>query len=331
MWRKIQKFLGTFVPTLLLILYFVVAICYLNRWDGMVPVTLTPVWAWSAAGMLVSLITWILCRGVYPGVLFTLFLFTAVAFSEETRGIVRELIVTLRKAPPAEPSPRLLRVVSVRCNGKESALRLAAESKPDILLIQEAPDKMILEAVADQLYGVERSVSHHHNAAVIARGETLAWMGDPKSSTLHVRIRRLDGFILDVTNLDLDGCAPHLQMWRPTAWNDLIRRRTETRRLVRQFLGENPINRAKVGRIVGGGFGTPPGDDVFRPLQTNGMVDTYAASGIGWGNTYPAEFPVLRLDQIWSSKNLLPVRSETIPNPDSRHRIVVSDVEIPAS
>lgn len=331
MWRKTQKFLGTFVPTLLLVLYFVVAICFLNRWDAMVPVTLTPVWAWCAGGVLVSLVTWILCRNTYPGVLFTLFLLTAVVFSEETRGIVRELIATIREDQPAEPSPRMIRIVSVRCDGKEAALRLAAESRPDVILIQEAPDKMVLEAVADQLYGVERAVVQHGESAIIARGEKVAWMGDPKSSTVHVRLRRLDGFVLDVTNLDLDGCAPHLDMWRPAAWQKLIQARIETRRLVRQFLGENPINPAKVGRIIGGGFGTPPNDDVFRPLQTSGMIDTYAASGIGWGNTFPSEFPVLRLDQIWVSGNLEPVRSETRVNPESKHRIVVSEVERPAS
>ncbi len=327
MWRKIQKFLGTFVPSLLLILYFAVAICYLNRWDAMVPVTLTPVWVWCTGGMLVSLIIWVLCRGLYPGILFSLFLLTAVLFSEETRAIARELIATIRKDDQKAPSPQLLRIVSVRCGGTESALRLAVESKPDVVLIQEAPEKMVLDAIADQLYGVERSVSRHADSAIIARGETLAWMGDPKSATLHVRLRRLDGFVFDITNLDLEGCAPHLDMWRPAAWQKLIQARTETRRLVRQFLGENPINPGKVGRIIGGGFGTPPGDDVFRPLQTSGMIDTFAASGVGWGNTFPSEFAVLRLDQIWVSRNLKPIRSESLINPGSKHRIVLSEVE----
>jgi len=52
MLRKIQQFLGTFVPAWLLVAYFAVLVCMLNRWDGLVMITLVPIWAWAAGGML---------------------------------------------------------------------------------------------------------------------------------------------------------------------------------------------------------------------------------------------------------------------------------------
>ena len=178
---------------------------------------------------------------------------------------------------------------------------------------------------------VTRSVTSHGPLAILGRGETLAQITDPNDQVLHVRLKHPEGIILDVTNLELPGCAPRLDMWRPAVWSELIEARVENRRLVRTHLGENPVNRTFVGRIVAGGFGTPPGDDVFRPLENSGMLDTYGKVGLGWGNTVPSDFPVLRLDQIWVSPNLTPIKSSVRLNPGSRNRIVVSEVRLPAA
>jgi hypothetical protein len=330
MWRKTQKTLATFIPAMLLLVYLTVAVCLLNRWDAMVAVTLIPVWLWAGVGMAISLLCWILCRGLPSLLLFCLCLATGVLFSEETLGIARELVVAVKgeKSASPDPGPSMIRVVNVNCGGSEAALRRAMESKPEILVIQDAPGKAVLDSVADQLYGVDRSVSSHLTNAILARGELMGVITDPDNATLHARIKRADGFIVDVTNLDLEGCAPTLEMWRPAIWKQLIEARVLNRRLVRACLGENEITRSNIGRVISGGFGTPPGDDVYRPLETNGLLDTYAEAGLGWGNTFPSEYPVLRLDQIWVSPNLLPIRSVTRLNPESTNRIVVSEVEI---
>ncbi len=332
MWRKTQKLLATVVPLVLLLAYLAVAACMLNRWDAMVPVTLTPVWAWAGAGALVSLLCWIVCRGPALGAMLCLFLVTAVAFSEEARGIYREAVASVRerRATPAPPEGSVLRIASVRCSGKEEALREAVEAAPDLLLVQEAPDKMTLDAVADRLYGVERSVTTWGDLAILGRGETLSVLTDPQGKALHVRLKHPGGLVIDATNLDLPGCAPRLDMWKPPVWKELVSARVETRRIVRTLLGENPMNRERVARVVGGGFGTPPKDDVFRPLENNRMVDTGAASGQGWNNTHPSTYPFLRLDQIWVSPNLVPLKSTTRLNPDAKGRIVVSEVRMPA-
>jgi hypothetical protein len=330
MWRKTQKTLATLIPSILLLTYVTVAISLLNRWDTMVPITLVPVWVWAGLGMTVSLFCWLICRGLPSLLIFCLCLATGILFSEETRGIARELVVAIKgKDPaPAAGDPGVLRIVNVNSAGSEAVLRRTIDARPDVLVIQEAPDKNVLESVADQLYGVDRCVATHGTNAIVARGKLLETISEPGDSILHARILRPDGFIVDVTNLDLEGCAPTLDMWRPPVWRELIEARVTNRRLVRASLGENEITRSNLGRIISGGFGTPPGDDVYRPLETSGLTDTYAASGRGWGNTYPSNYPALRLDQIWVSPNLLPVRSLTRLNPESNHRIVVSEVQV---
>lgn len=331
MWRKIQKLLETIVPFLLLSGYVLIAVCLLNRWDAVAPLTLIPVWIWAAAGALVSLISWIACRGFKLGVIFCVFLATAVGFSEETHGILREAIASFERdgeAGSAPPSDQL-RIVSVDCEGRESSLRRAAEADPDVLLVRGAPDPVQVGNVADQVFGLERSVTQRGSLAILGRGKTLAVQVDGQDRALHVRLKHASGVVLDITNLDLKGCSPRADFWKPFVWKELVEARVETRRLVRQSLGEHPLNRTLVARIVGGGLGTPPGDDVFRPLQNAGMLDTFAWSGMGFGNTWPSRYPVLRLDQIWISPNLVPERSVTRLNPDSAHRIVVSEVRAP--
>lgn len=332
MWRKIQRFLATFVPALLVLAYVAVAVCFWNRWDAVVAATLLPVWAWASAGAAVSLVCWIASRRATPAAMFALFLSSGVAFAEETRSLLREFLAPLEAKPEDDAAGNRpgIRFAIVRCGGLESALRDAAQAKPDVIAVQEAPDRAALEAVADQLWGVGRSVNQVGDLAIIGSGKALGVLGEAGGGALHVRLRRPDGLLIDISNLDLEGCAPRRDMWRPGVWSELVEARVETRRLVRAHLGENPISPGKVLRVVCGGFGTPPGDDAFRPLENSGMVDTFADAGEGWGNTYPSELPLLRLDQIWVSPNLEPVRSSTRLNTASRHRIVVSEVRPPS-
>ncbi len=322
MWRRIQRLLATFVPAMLVLAYLALAVCLWNRWDAVVAATLVPVWAWGGAGALAALLCWAVCRRTAPAVLFFVFLASGVGFAEETRSLLREFFASLEARPPAEPEPASLRFATVRCGGEEAPLSGLAAVRPDVVVVQEAPEWAALEALAREIWEGGRSVTLAGGLAILGAGETVATLEEP--GALHVRLRRDDGLVLDITNLDLPGCRPRRDMWRPPVWTELVEARIETRRLVRAHLGENPISLEKVHRIVCGGFGTPPGDDVFRPLENSGMLDTFASSGRGWGNTHPAEFPLVRLDQIWVSRNLEPVVSTVAGGPG--HRIVVSDV-----
>ncbi len=304
MWRNVQKLLGVALPVALLLLYAVVGVCLLNRWDSAVPITLVPIWAWSVIGMSGALIAWIFDRTIKPLVIFFLYLFSGVGLAEETHGIIRELAFTSRGPSDSEAGKENpFRIISLNCGGSEVPLRRVTNLKPDLLLLQKAPDEGAILDVANELYGVDRSFIMHGGSAILARGIFLSTITIPDTSTIHVRLQLADGSIIDVTNLSLPRCAPHLSMWQPTAWGPLVQARQHNRRLVRTYLGENRITRSTMGRVIGGDFGTPPGDDVFRPLQGAGLLDSFAGRGIGWGNTDPANYALLRLDQIWISDN----------------------------
>ena len=326
MWRSLKKTLATLVPALLLFLFIAVMICFLNRWDSMVTITLIPVWAWAAFGMTLSLLSWICFRGSFAAVVFSIWLASGLILSEEPRSLIRELFL-----PPASSLPeelRTLRVVNINAEGMEENLRISAVLKPDIVIIQQAPEGDALEKFANDLFGDEHMVVTNRSNAFIARGEMVNTLGETDSATLHVRMLTPDGFLVDITNLDLEPYLPSPQLWKKEVWQRLTTTRVENRRLLRHYLGENQLTSGKIGRIVSGGFGTPPGDDVFRPLESAQLADAFGKAGTGWGNTYPADYPLVRLDQIWASANLRPLRAFTSVNPGSTHRIVVADFAI---
>lgn len=328
MWRRFQKFGSSFFPALVFLLYLVVVVCLLNRWDSMVAITLPPLWTWTVVGVLASLLSWILFRGGASIVVLVIWLVTAVLFSEETHSLVRELAETVDPKPLPHEDERI-RVANLNAGSKAEALDAAVELAPDILVVQEAPGEEAIAATTRELFGVEGTYLIGNNSAILARGEILDTIVEPESNAIHARLRIEEGFVIDITGVEMQACIPRLSLWSADTWKELSDLRMRNRRQLRTHLGENEITRDTTGRIISGGFQTPPGDDVFRPLESNELLDSFAKTGLGWGNTYPAEYPILRLDQIWTSENLPPVRSVAVPNPESDHRIVVSDLRLP--
>lgn len=328
MWRKIQKSLATVIPSLILVVSLIVLASYLNRWDSMTAVTLIPIWAWSAVGMLACILSWIIFRGIPSVIVFSIWLVFGIGFSEETHALVRELGQSIDpKAAP--PENRQFRVVSVNTAGSAEALGRAFDLNPDLVIVQESPGGKEVTSLADEEFGPDVSYFVAARQAIIGRGELMATLTGEDGKAIHARLKLRDGFVIDITSVYLDPSHPSPYLWKISEWRKLTDRRIANRRLLRKSLGENRITRNTTGRIVAGGFNTPPGDDVFRPLQSNGLIDTFRTSGTGWGNTYPANYPALRYDQIWSSTNLAPVKATTQRNPVSDHRMVVTDFALP--
>jgi hypothetical protein len=328
MWRRIQKTLATLLPILFLLAALVLAASYLNRWDSMVPLTLVPVWAWAGFGMALSLFAWVVARGTGLLVTFCLFLALGVAFSEETRGLLREFSRSIE--PKTLPEGRVLvRVVSFDLEGDDSDLRRLADWEPQILLLQGVPDEGPLAEFGEAMHG-ERSVFLVEGGlAILARGELLNSLAEENGKVLHARLRLPGGLIVDTSTLELGRCVPTYTLWNPATWHALAEARTTNRRQLRSYQGEHQISLATTARIIGGAFNTPPGDDAFRPLEGNGMVDVHRVAGLGWGNTYPGDYPALRLDQIWVSANLEPFETRTRMIPGTNRRAVVSDLLLP--
>ncbi len=71
--------------------------------------------------------------------------------------------------------------------------------------------------------------------------------------------------------------------------------------------------------VLGGDFNTPPRSPHVRPLEKR-FLDVFAAIGFGYGYTYPADTPWLRLDRFYVSRGWVPLKCEVAPRFESDHR-----------
>lgn len=147
------------------------------------------------------------------------------------------------------------------------------------------------------------------NLLCLVRGEVAVgesgWLG-PHSyySRFDVRVKGRELYVLQV---DISG-VPAQSRREPLAKLAQI---TES-------LRDRPL-------IVLGDFNTPRHSVHLEALRKK-MVNTFETAGLGSGETWPMPLPVLSLDQIWCSKNLVPVRNRHEVTFRSDHRAVVADL-----
>lgn len=327
MWRRTQKLFASLLPTLYLVFGLVLAICYLNRWDAVTALTLVPVWAWAGAAMATSLLAWIVVRGKGLVAVFVVSLLAGIASSGEVHGVLREFSRSLMPVEAPGDRPQL-RLASLDLEGAadEAGLRAVAEAQPDLLLLQGLPESFDIAAFGETLHGEDSVAVAEGGLAILARGELVNSLAGDEGDVLHARIRTPGGFLIDASTLEIPRCLPRASLWNLATWVELAEIRAANRRRLRSHLGENQLSLQTTGRVIGGAFRTPPGDDLYRPLESNGMIDAHRAAGIGWGNTHPRAYPALRLDQIWVSENLEPREARARPIPGSLRRMVLADV-----
>lgn len=80
--------------------------------------------------------------------------------------------------------------------------------------------------------------------------------------------------------------------------------------------------------IVLGDFNTPLTSAFFRDFRGS-FRHAFKSSGSGLIPTWPALLPVLDLDHIWLSPDIVPVRARTLRTLHSDHAAVIADVKLP--
>jgi len=63
-----------------------------------------------------------------------------------------------------------------------------------------------------------------------------------------------------------------------------------------------------------------------RRLRAAGFSDAFRAAGWGFGATYPAKLPLVRIDYIWSSPHFIPLASAVGGDGGSDHLPIISDL-----
>ncbi len=303
-----------------------VSLLYATKPDALWALAILPVWTWSGIAWLVLIVTLRRKNWKRKAVWAGLWLIPVLIFSQEWISIGRGLF----SGTPAHS----LRVVSLNClGGSFESAKEVAPFKPDIMLFQESPSQLELQSFATQMFGVEGFAFAGPDCSVVAHGKNpvhyeLSVPGRPVSNATAVLLELSSGQKLLAVSLRLQPPLFDLSFFSPECWTAYA----ENRRLRRQELADlrRTIDSLKLPEdvlvIFGGDFNTPPDPSVQNVLRP-WLEDSFDKAGVGWGNTAVNQYPLVRIDQVWHSKELTPVSVRTKATENSDHRMVIADFQ----
>jgi len=323
-------------PVALLSLHFVVMMCFINRWDQFVTITLIPIWVWAIVGILLSLFSLLVLKGKLAILSLLTWLGTGLICADETPALLREVKDSYQRSKSStkkergakSDDPNHIRVITLNCSERKLDAAMELKSlKPDIVFLQECPTNPELRQLAQHLFDGEGSYVSSWQCAIIARGKLSQIGTEPMSSSVYATLETPDGKKFDLINLHLQRAIPRLDIWNPNCWKAHVTARRDNRSRLRSIVNMLPKRAVNWPTVIGGDFGTPAGDAIYRVLDPN-FDDSFKSAGRGWNNTYSNRFPVIRIDQLWNSEELEPNSGLVLRSTHSDHRIVVCDYKV---
>ncbi len=306
-----------------------VSVCYWFRPDAFAAVTVFPVWMWLGFGLPLTGLGYSRATKRPFAVVAVLWLMFLITFAEEPKSLLRFRRIPTHQWQLARAQGKAVRVVSLNCRGSEEAVAETAQFQPDIVLIQEGLGKAETQKVARFLLGEEAGILWNGDTSILVQG-TIKPVHHPRAlgeACAHGRFRLVSGIETDVVSLHLMPNIVRMDLWSPDCWRSHKANRQARReqlRIIVQHLKTLPADRPL---IVGGDFNAPAGDGVFRLLPPP-LHDAFREGGIGWGNTFHNDFPILRIDQIWASRHFQTVAVFAQRTFHSDHRMVVCDLAV---
>jgi endonuclease/exonuclease/phosphatase (EEP) superfamily protein YafD len=309
-----------------LFLWLVTSVSYGTRADALAAVTVFPAWLWIALGLFFALLTLLAGLRRYALAVALLWLVFTFLFVDEWQA-ARHLL------PAAQVrSADRLRVVSLNCAGGSAvAAGEVVGYRPDVVLLQESPGTVEVEALAQRLYGNAANAVCGPDGSLMAAG-TVEPLPLARKDRMHfvaarVRLPATKGSrTLYVISLRLSPTIFRMDLWSPECWRaqrENRRTRREELRAVIDLVAGLPMDSLV---LVGGDFNAPAGDAVFRLLAARGLRDAFAEAGRGWGDTIINDLPFHRIDQVWfraPTLHALDTRAHRTENSD--HRMVACD------
>ncbi len=305
--KKPKGFLVRLIICAAIVLLLVLA--YLLRADDAYIVHIWPMWAWTP----LVLLPWLSLRfwRQWQGLLGSLgaWIVILMLFGEPTPA---ELIPTGHGKPQASS----LRVVSLNCAG---GMLTAAEEvftlDPDIILLQESPSAEKLADLSEKRLG--------HNTVVVGPDCAVLAVRPPQKLLMESNYVLAEVRGLRVLSLRLQPPVLRFDLFSPSAW-------AAYRRDIERRAGELTEIKQKAGLVdlVAGDFNTPNSRRIGGVLK--GMKEAKGAIH-GWGSTAINDYPMVRIDQIWSGDKLVLINSFVVKSQHSDHRLSVADYAVAKS
>ena len=324
---------GWTLVVLSLALHLFTVFCFARQPDRFAAFTVLPIWLWGGFGVLLSSVAFYFLRAPLSLIMTGVWAVTLLVGADEAR-----VLANFGKSPP-RPGPAtfhdgrpVLRIATLNCAAiNPSTFSHGDPSKdiaawePDIVLLQDVFPNQVRQ-IADALYGGRGDYRSHTTNGIVTRWKIQREVRNPAQRDQQVTITRPDGASLEVVNVHLATAATDLRFWNRATWtahrgNRAVRRAELTR--TQQIL-EQTTNFPNTPTLFGGDFNAPASDIVHRQLSRD-FVDAFAAAGTGWADTFHGRLPILRIDHLYATRHLSPIRCRAVTTRHSDHRMVVAD------
>lgn len=305
---------------------------YARQPDSFAAFTVFPIWIWGGIGLLMSVFAFCFLRAPLSLIVTAVWAVTLSVAMDEAR------VLSNFSDPPLEPErapatgdSRVIRVATVNCgnfaygNPVEDLLKW----DPDIVLLQQVFPHRVKE-MAETLYGGSGDFRAYMTNGIITRFEIRREVRNPRTRNQQATLRLPGGSEIEVVNVHLATAATDMRLWNAESRAEHRKNRDLRRKelsVVLQIL-EQTSSFPATPTILGGDFNSGASDIVHRQLVRD-FDDSFPAVGHGWGNTFHRRFPILRIDQIYATRQFRPVSSGVIVSRKTDHRIVISDLAIP--
>ncbi|MDB4778114.1 endonuclease/exonuclease/phosphatase family protein [bacterium] len=318
--RRLTSHLVSGAGTLVLLFYYF-------QFDILAPVTMIPPWLWLIAACLIfglSYRAFSRWRLVFSLVVWSTFL---ILFVEEARSLIR-ISGSNSIERSASHSVDGLRIVTLNCHMGSYAAAMELEGyQPDVVLLQESPGMSQLPKIANALLGPESGWISCGDASILVRGKLVPIVSDQSSHFAHAVVTSPNGLEFDVVSLRLSPPVFRFDFWNAEFWNSHLETRKH-HRLQLEMIVEHLNRAAKTNCwIIGGDFNLVGNDGALDAMKE--LSDTFFQMGSGWGNTGTNNYPLFRVDQIWTNSAFACNAHRAFATQNSDHRMVLADL-VPA-
>ncbi len=319
-----------FVTTLSLGLGMTASIACMWRPDALAALTLIPAWLWVVAGLVSTIPVWRIFGRRTACAMTVLWIVFAMGWVEEVSSVTRGVLANIKSN--TLPRESRLRIASLNCDSNQRCLADLQRVMPDIVLLQEAPGREALANITRQLFGEDGRFVAGGDTAILARGDIKPLFVDRGAHFVAATVALQDGREQRCVSLRLAPPPSRLDFWTVGFWTE----HRDLRHLHREQLGQIMARLRELPKsqgpssapvVLGGDFNTSGLDRALDELRPE-MNDAFARNGVGWGATGTNEWPLFRVDQIWTNCRLVPLRVSSEMTTSSDHRMVVCDVRL---
>ena len=307
-----------------LALHLFTLVLYVRLPNRFAAFTVFPIWVWGLIGLFVAAISFVCYRGRLSQVVSLILIFSDESSS---LGRIGQPELQAGKAKP-HARGRVLRVVTLNCARRTDPYEAVAPFQPDIVFLQEIPHTYRLKRFIDEIYDGKGDYRYNvaKSCAVVVNGTIEFEVSVPKFRCQLLTVKLATGESVQLMNLHLNGAATNLRLWEREAWREhrINREARQTELTYEMGLLRQKTAYPRIPALIAGDFNAPANDAVYKLIGKD-FTDAFKEVGTGWGNTFHRSLPLLRIDHLYSSKQLIPIRSRAVRLAGSDHRMVIAD------